>query len=162
MRIFSITFFITILFFSLSTKCLAQADCILGVGVTSDTDLIEVFQLNPIQSENLVNFSAEIKYRNEILENTLSNIRKRHLLGTIKELSILAQEYNTVMDSMALVQSMIDKRLLSLFNEKQYTLYRNLCLEASRSPFIVTPTVYHDTTVVKKRTSFLDNLDNKN
>ncbi len=129
----------------------AQADCILGVGVVKDSVLIGVFQLNSEQSEKLANFNAEIKYRNEILDNKLLNIRKRHPQSTVHELSNLAKEYNVVIDSMQLVQALVDKKLLTLFNQKQYTLYRNLCLEASRSPFNIVPTIYSDSTVVKKR-----------
>ncbi|MFD0796953.1 hypothetical protein ACFQZJ_05745 [Maribacter chungangensis] len=155
--------FLTVLFVMLFLyKSNAQADCVLGVGVVNDSVLTAVFQLNPQQSEKLASFSAELKYRNEILDNTLANIRKRHPQSTVQELSDLAKEYNVMMDSIHSVQTMIEKRLLTLFNQKQYTLYRNLCLEASRSPFLVTPSVYRDTTVVKKRTSFLDNLDDKN
>lgn len=155
---FLVVFFTQLIYFPSN----AQADCVLGIGVVEDSVLTAIFQLNPQQSEKLANFSTELKYRNEILDNTLANIRKRHHQSSVQELSDLAKEYNVMMDSIHSVQTMIEKRLLTLFNQKQYTLYRNLCLEASRSPFNVTPTVYQDTTVVKKRTSFLDNLDDKN
>ena len=62
----------------------------------------------------------------------------------------LADKYKNVMDSMQLLQAMIDKKVLSLFNEKQYELYLSLCKEASRSPFIVVPKVYTDSTLVKE------------
>ena len=155
---------VLVVFFALlfSLHLTAQSDCILGVGVVNDSVLIEIFQLNPKQSKELVNYSAEIKYRNEILDNKLANIRKRHPQSSVQELSNLATAYNVIMDSMHLVQAMVDKRLLTLFNQKQYSLYRNLCLEASRSPFIVAPTIYVDSVVVKKRSTFLNNLEDKN
>ena len=155
---FIVVFFTLLFSFHLN----AQADCILGVGVVQDSVLIAIFQLNSKQSEELVNYSAEIQYRNEILDNKLANIRKRHPQSTVQELSNLATAYNVIMDSMHLVQTMVDKRLLTLFNQKQYAFYRNLCLEASRSPFIVAPTIYTDSVVVKKRSPFLNNLDDKN
>ncbi len=155
--------FLLILFVLLfSIRLNAQADCIMGVGVVEDSVLTDIFQLNPSQSEKLTNFSAELKYRNEILDNTLANIRKRHPQNTVQELSDLASEYNIMMDSMHTVQAMVERKLLTLFNQKQYALYRNLCLEASRSPFVVVPSVYTDTVVVKKRASFLDNLEDNN
>lgn len=162
MRTISSTFFIMVFFFLQSPKIFSQADCVLGVGAIKDSVLIDVFQLNSEQSEKLANLNAEIKYRNEILDNKLENIRKRHPQRTVNELTDLATEYNVIMDSMQVLQAMVDKKLLALFNQKQYTLYRNLCLEASRSPFIVAPIVYNDTVVVKKRSTFLNNLDNKN
>lgn len=140
----------------------AQADCILGLGVEEDSTLATIFQLNPGQTEKMVRYSAELKYRNGLLDTRLGNIRKRLPQSTEQELSQLAIEYNVMMDSMQLVQAMMEKRLLTLFNQKQYTLYRNLCLEASRSPFVIVPAIYRDTSVVKKRASFLDNLDRKN
>ncbi|MDO1502673.1 hypothetical protein Q2T40_21605 [Winogradskyella maritima] len=51
----------------------------------------------------------------------------------------MAEKYKEVMDSMARVQTMLDKRMLALFNPKQYQLYQSLCKEASRSPFLVEP-----------------------
>ena len=131
-------------FFLLLNKTYAQADCILGVGLTSDSIISDVFQLNEMQHEKLVSFSAELKYRNDLLNNELQNVKSRHPQSNIKELSQLADKYKSVMDSMAQVQTMIDKRMLTLFNSKQYELYRNLCKEASRSPLIVIPTVYSD------------------
>ena len=130
--------------FLLLNKTYAQADCILGVGLTSDSIISDVFQLNKMQHEKLVSFSAELKYRNDLLNNELQNVKSRHPQSNVKELSQLADKYKSVMDSMAQVQTMIDKRMLTLFNSKQYELYRNLCKEASRSPFIVIPTVYSD------------------
>ncbi|WP_405381242.1 hypothetical protein [Maribacter sp. LLG6340-A2] len=121
-----------------------QADCVLGVGVTNDTVIMNVFQLNKPQRQQLLNFGAELKYRNSVLNNELKNIKERHPQSTVTELSNLAEKYKAVMDSMARVQTMIDKRMLALFNPKQYALYQSLCKEASRSPFLVEPTVYSD------------------
>lgn len=122
----------------------AQTDCILGVGVTNDTIISEVFQLNEAQHEKLVNFGAEIKYRNELLNRELENIMNRHPQSSVSELEQLAKKYKSVMDSMERVQTIIDKRMLALFNLKQYGLYQSLCKEASRSPYIIVPTVYSD------------------
>jgi hypothetical protein len=133
-------------FFFFLNKTYAQSDCILGVGLTNDSIISDVFQLNEMQHEKLVSFSAELKYRNDLLNNELQNVKSRHPQSNVKELSQLADKYKSVMDSMARVQTMIDKRMLSLFNSKQYELYRNLCKEASRSPFIVIPTIYSDST----------------
>lgn len=155
-------FFFTLVLLFFANRLNAQADCIMGVGVVEDSVLIAIFQLNAEQSKQLVNFSAELQYRNEILDNTLKNTRKRHPQSTVRELSDLAAEYNVMMDSMHAVQVMVEKRLLTLFNQNQYSLYRNLCLEASKSPLVVVPTVYSDTVVVKKRASFLNNLEDKN
>lgn len=127
-----------------SQKISAQADCILGVGITNDTIITTIFQLNTLQKEKLINLGAELKFRKDILNNELQNIADRHPQSTVKELGQLADKYKGVMDSMGRVQTMIDKRMLTLFNSKQYERYRTLCNEAFRSPFIVLPTVYAD------------------
>ena len=139
----------SVLLSTISSVLLAQADCVLGVGLTDDNTLIDIFQMNKMQQEQLANFGAELKYRNELLNNELENVMKRHPQSNPTELRQLADKYKGVMDSMAAIQTMIDKKVLSLFNEKQYQLYLSLCKEAMRSPYIVIPAVYNDTTAVK-------------
>lgn len=134
-----------------TTSVWAQADCVLGVGITDDATLTGIFQLNDMQKEKLTNYAAELKYRNELLNDQLENVMKRHPQSTPSELRQLADKYKGVMDSMTSIQTMIDKKVLSLFNEKQYKLYLSLCNEASRSPFIVVPAVYNDSISVKDR-----------
>jgi hypothetical protein len=137
-------FFVLLTLIGLTKNMSAQADCILGVGITNDTIIFDVFQLNSMQREKLVNLSAELKYRKELLANELENVKERHPQSNVTELRQLAEKYKSTMDSMASVQTVIDKRMLALFNPKQYELYRSLCKEASRSPFIVMPTMYPD------------------
>ncbi len=123
---------------------MAQDDCILGVGITKDETIIDVFQLNEDQAEQLINFSAELKYRNELLNNQAANILKRHPQSSAAELMVLANKYNGIRDSMEHIQRMIDIKTLKLFNEKQYIRYLELCTEAYRQPFRVVPTNYQD------------------
>ncbi|TDT47461.1 hypothetical protein CLV90_1537 [Maribacter spongiicola] len=139
-----IRYVVAIAFLLLFANVNAQADCILGVGVTNDSIISDIFQLNEMQREKLESFSGEIKYRNDVLSNELENVKNRHPQSSVKELQQLADEYKSVMDSMGRVQKMIDKRMLALFNSKQYDLYLSLCKNASRSPYIVVPAVYTD------------------
>lgn len=123
---------------------LAQKDCILGVGITEDKILIDVFQMNEQQAEQMMNYSAELKYRNELLNNQAENILKRHPQSSEAELIILAEKYKVIRDSMETVQRMIDIRTLKLFNEKQYMRYLELCEEAFRQPVRIIPQVIQD------------------
>lgn len=134
-----------------SFSLMSQSDCVLGVGITDNDVIAQVFQMNEMQKENLANSAAELKYRNEVLNNQLENIYTRHPQSTVEEINELAVKYRGVMDSMELIQTMIDKKVLSLFNQKQYELYLSLCQEASRSPYIVTPKVYVDSISSKQR-----------
>jgi len=141
----TLSFCISILIcFLYNDGLLAQDDCILGVGITKDETIIDVFQLNEEQAEQLINFSAELKYRNELLNNQAANILKRHPQSSAVELMVLANKYNVIRDSMEHIQRMIDIKTLKLFNEKQYIRYLELCTEAFRQPFRVVPTYYQD------------------
>ena len=122
----------------------AQDDCILGVGITPDSTLIEIFQLNEQQTEKIRNWSAELKYRNELLTNQAENLLKRHPQNSVGELSVLAEKYKVISDSITIIQRMVDKRTLKMLNKKQYELYLNLCQQAFREPYRVIPTNYRD------------------
>ncbi len=135
---------LVLLFGFLSHSVRPQADCLLGVGITENEVIADIFQMNDSQQEQLVNLAAELKYRNEILNNQLKNLYDRHPQNTVDGLNEMALKYRGIMDSMQSIQSMIDKRILSLFNPKQYELYIELCHQASRSPFVVVPKVYSD------------------
>ena len=89
MRVLSISFliFLQLLFIN---GIMAQDDCILGVGITEDQTLIDIFQLNEAQTEKFMNFSAELKYRNELLNNQADNILKRHPQSSEAELMVLS------------------------------------------------------------------------
>lgn len=122
----------------------AQDDCILGVGITPDSTLIEIFQLNGEQTEKVRNWSAELKYRNELLNSQADNLLKRHPQNSPAELGVLAEKYRKISDSMEMVQRLVDLRTLKVFNDKQYELYLSLCKKAFRQPYRVVPTNYQD------------------
>jgi len=126
------------------TNVNAQADCILGVGVTSDSIISDIFQLNDMQKAKLEQFSTDIKLQNETLNNNLAEVKSKHPQSNVTELRQLADKYKNVMDSMATVQEITDKKMLALFNSNQYELYLSLCKDASRSAYIVVPAVYTD------------------
>ena len=91
-----------------------------------------------------MNFSAELKYRNELLNNQADNILKRHPQSSEAELMVLAEKYTIIRDSISSVQRMIDIRTLKLFNLKQYQRYLELCNEAFRQPLRIVPANYQD------------------
>ena len=135
---------ISICFLFIMNGLQAQEDCILGVGITDDQTLIDIFHLNGTQSEKLINFSAELKYRNELLNNQAGNILKRHPQGSTAEIIALAKKYNVIWDSVIRVQRAIDIRTLKLFNKNQYMLYIDLCEKAFRRPYHIIPKIYRD------------------
>ena len=133
------TCFLVISYLFFISDSTAQEDCILGVGITDNETIIDVFQLNAEQSEQMINFSAELKYRNELLNNQAEHLMKNHPQSTQAELMVLADKYNMIRDSMERIQRMLDIRVLKLFNTKQYERYLELCNEAYRQPLRVIP-----------------------
>jgi len=112
----------------------AQDDCLLGVGGKDDKTIIEAFQLNDDQIEQMRNWAAELNYRNELLQDQANALLKKHSQSSPEDLLAMSYQYQTLVDSMRSNVRMIDKRLLELFNDKQYNRYVNLCNKATLSP----------------------------
>ena len=81
-----IRYIVAMAFLLLFTNINAQADCILGVGVTNDSIISDIFQLNEMQKEKLESFSGEVKFRNDVLSNELENVKSRHPQSSVTEL----------------------------------------------------------------------------
>lgn len=119
----------------------AQQECALGVGGTDDETIAEVFQLNDEQKQSLRNWSAELKVRNEILGNQAEFLLKQHEESSPEVLMTISKEYKTIMDSMKQNVRMMDKRLLSIFNPKQYNFYVKLCDQLTLRPIYINRSV---------------------
>lgn len=107
--------------------CSAQQECALGIGGGNDDSIAEVFQLNELQLEKLKNWSAELKVRNQYLKDQAKFLLKRNAQSSPEDLLALSYKYRTLLDSMKQNVKMLDKRLLSIFNDNQYNLYIELC-----------------------------------
>lgn len=129
------------LFLMLSFSVFAQQDCMLGVGGKDDDTIAEVFQLNEEQLENLRNWSAELKIRNEILQNQAEYLLKQHEESSPEVLLKVSTEYRAIIDSMKQNVRMMDKRLLSIFNPKQYEFYLELCNTLTLRPIHINRSV---------------------
>ena len=112
-------------------------DCTLGVGGKDDEVIIEVFQLNDEQQENLKNWSAELKVRNMYLKDKAKSLLKKHQQSPPSALMEMSYQYQQILDSMRSNVRLIDRRLLGTFNQKQYDLYVELCGMISMSPMRV-------------------------
>jgi len=119
----------------------AQYDCYLGIGGKDDAKITEVFKLTEDQVENLRNWGAELKFRNEIFEYKAESLLKNHAQASPEDLLKMSYEYKAVLDSMAANMRMLDKRMLGTFSTKQYNLYMMLCNQLSRSPIYTTRSV---------------------
>ena len=122
------------LFLLLAIQARAQLDCMLGVGGPDGETIIEVFQLNDQQKEHLANWSAELRYRNEILRDQAEFLLKRNDTMPPEELLKVSKRYNAILDSMQQNIRMMDMRMLALFNDRQYERYILLCRQLSMRP----------------------------
>lgn len=129
------------LFLMLNFSVFAQQECLLGVGGKDDETIAEVFQLNEEQLGNLKNWSAELKIRNEILENQAEYLLKQHAESSPEVLLKVSTEYRTILDSMKQNVRMMDKRLLSILNPKQYEFYVELCNKLTLRPIYINRSV---------------------
>ncbi|MBO0321996.1 hypothetical protein J0X14_06790 [Muricauda sp. CAU 1633] len=129
------------LFLMLNFTAFAQQECLLGVGGEDDETIAKVFQLNEEQQENLKNWSAELKIRNEILQNRADYLLKQHKESSVDVLLTVSKEYQDILDSMKQNVRMIDKRLLSTLNPKQYEFYTELCSKLTLRPIYINRSV---------------------
>ena len=116
-------------------------DCILGVGGRDDETIIKVFELTEEQQENLKNWSAELKVRNDIFKDKAAYLMKQNEESPPEVLMEVSKKYQSYIDSMANNVRMIDMRLLGTFNEKQYQRYVKLCSQLSLRPIYVNRSV---------------------
>ncbi|SHG17703.1 hypothetical protein SAMN04488116_0102 [Flagellimonas flava] len=114
-----------------------QQECFLGIGGQDDETITEVFQLSESQKENLENWSAELKVRNDILKDQAKYLLKRQAQASPEDLMAMSYKYRDLLDSMKQNLRMLDKRLLTIFNEAQYNLYIELCNQLTLRPIYV-------------------------
>ncbi|AWX43437.1 hypothetical protein HME9304_00425 [Flagellimonas maritima] len=121
--------------------CSAQQDCSLGIGGENDDTITEVFQLNAEQVEKMRNWGAELKVRNDILKSKAAYLLKKNEESAPEDLISMSYEYKKLLDSMKQNSRMLDKRMLSIFNNKQYSLYTELCDQLALTPIFVNRSV---------------------
>jgi hypothetical protein len=100
-----------------------------------------VFELTEEQQENLKNWSAELKVRNDIFKDKAAYLMKQNEESPPEVLMEVSKKYQSYIDSMANNVRMIDMRLLGTFNEKQYQRYVKLCSQLSLRPIYVNRSV---------------------
>lgn len=125
------------LFLILGLSGKAQMECMLGVGGPDEEIIAQVFQLNDEQREKLKNWGAELKVRNDILRDKADHLMKQNADSPPEVLVAISQKYQEIRDSMEQNVRMMDKRLLAIFNERQYKRYVELCSELSLRPIHV-------------------------
>lgn len=139
--------FVSVLFFSLCAFSGIAQDCTLDIGGKNAETLIKVFQLNETQIGQMESWSAEMAISNKSIEDDIQKLFDSQPQSTPEELTILAEKYRGLQQKMVSASYEVDKKLLTIFNEKQYERYLQLCNEAIRVPIKVIPIGVRDSTV---------------
>ena len=119
----------------------SQQECFLGIGGKDNETITEVFQLNEEQKEKLKQWSAELKVRNDILKDQAKYLMKQHEASSPEVLMTVSTKYKGLLDSMRQNLRMLDTRMLSVFNDKQYNRYLELCGLLALRPIYVNRSV---------------------
>jgi len=116
-------------------------DCILGVGGRDNETITKVFELTEEQQKNLKDWSAELKIRNDIFKGKAEYLMKQNEESSPEVLIEVSKKYQSFIDSMTKNVRMMDKRLLTSFNEVQYERYLKLCRQMTLRPIHINRSV---------------------
>lgn len=143
------SFKISLLFFTLLVfPFLGSAqDCTLDIGGKNTDMLIDVFQLNGEQISQMEAWQAELEIETKTIEAAIQKLFDTQPQSSPEELTILADKYKVLKEKMVSASAATDKKLLEIFNKKQYERYIGLCTEALRRPIKVVPVIVQDTLV---------------
>ena len=139
--------FVSVLFFVFYSFLGNAQECTLDIGGKNTETLIKVFQLNETQIAQMETLGAELKVSNKALEDTIQKLFDEHPQSTPEELTTLAEKYRALQSKMVSASREADKKLLTLFNERQYDRYLELCNEAIRRPIQVVPIGVRDSII---------------
>lgn len=122
-------------------------DCTLDIGGKNGDTLIQVFQMNEEQTAQMETWRAELNIEIKVIEDEIQKLFDNHPQSTPDELTTLAGKYKVFQQKIVDASKATDKKLLSVFNSKQYDRYLELCHEAIREPIQVVPLALKDTVV---------------
>ncbi|GGW27009.1 hypothetical protein [Arenibacter certesii] len=112
----------------------AQQDCSLGIGVSNMDTVVQVFQLNVEQKSKLEEFQVAVGVEAKLLDEERTDLFEKHPQSTPEELKALEVKHKVIEEKIKALFYRYDRKLLALFNEKQYQRYLSLCREVSRQP----------------------------
>ena len=144
----NIKIFVSSLFFLFSALVVRAQECTLDIGGKNSEILIKVFQLNEVQITQMNAWSAELAETNKVVEDEIQKLFDSHPQSTPDELTTLAEKYKALQSKIVNASREVDKKLLTIFNERQYDRYLQLCAEAIRLPIKVIPIGVRDSLVV--------------
>ena len=130
-KVFVVIFFL----FSLG---IAQ-ECTLGIGGRDAETIIQVFQLNEEQVAIMNELRSALDLETSPIEEQSKQLLETHPQSTPEELTELAAKFKLLESKIIQISRSYDQRLLSLFNQKQFQRYVELCYEVARTPLKIEP-----------------------
>ncbi len=128
-------FFTFLLVFSASMVFSQQLeDCTLGLGGKDRQTIIEIFQLNEEQQLKMEAWAAQLQTQNKLVEDQIKELFDKHPQSTTEDLNTLAGKYDVLKSQLVSASKEYDRKLLALFNQRQYERYEALCKAAYRRP----------------------------
>ncbi len=112
-------------------------DCTLGLGGSDSGVIVQVFQLNEEQQSKMQGWEGELQRYHEGMADKIRQLFDTHPQNTTEELQQLASKYRVLKDEIVATAVAYDRKLLAIFNQRQYQRYQELCQEAGRQPMDV-------------------------
>ncbi len=111
-----------------------QQDCTLAIG-GKDTELIvQLFQLNGEQQAKMKQWVTAMEAHQEELSAKIKELFETHPQKTSEDLETMAGKYKQLQEEMEAASREVDRKMLAIFNPRQYDRYVQLCQEAQRRP----------------------------
>ena len=114
-------------------------DCTLAIGGKDADIIIQVFQMNNEQIAKMEVWKMELAKETEAAQEQANQLLASQPQGTPEDLEKMAIKYKEIQDRVAEISKSYDKKLLAIFNEKQYRRYVGLCREIYLKPLVVIP-----------------------
>lgn len=109
-------------------------DCTLGIG-NKDTEVIfQVFKLNEEQKVLAEALAAEYQKDSRFIQEQVDELFESHPQGTPEDLQKMARKFDSLKVQLIDMSRSYDQKLVSLFDQKQYEVYLQLCNEVRRKP----------------------------
>jgi len=125
--------------------CTVKAqNCTLDIGGKNIDMIVKIFQLNESQIGAMEELRAELEIKNKTVQEDIQKLFDQHPQSTPEELMTMAGKYKVLQQKIVDASYESDKKLLSLFNEKQYERYLILCEEAIRDPIRIIPVLVEE------------------
>lgn len=114
-------------------------DCTLAIAGRDADVIIQVFQMNNEQIAKMQGWKAELEKEMEAAQAQIDRLLESQPQETPEQLAQLAIKYKVLRDRIMEISKSYDKKLLAIFNERQYRRYVGLCREVFLKPLPVNP-----------------------